>query len=94
MHQPGYLSLRLAVWVFLALLASSSADAASRSIRHRSAVAYPTVQELEASQDLKPGALLPRGVISSGGNFHAYYISGRQLPGGEYVVVIRLNRVN
>ena len=51
---------------------------------------FPSVRELEASLFARPGAEIPKMVVTQRGAFHAYYVSAKAVGNGEYDVRVRL----
>lgn len=57
---------------------------------HAGIIGFPSVAELQAQLNLRPGVELPKAILYQGRVFAPYYVGARARGNGEYVIVIRL----
>lgn len=68
------------------------AGVVAEAICAHAAPGFPSVKEFEAALDLHPGARIPQDLLIRGERYHAEYVGVEARPGGQYAIVVKLER--
>ncbi|MGD0024766.1 MAG: hypothetical protein ABSC37_09100 [Xanthobacteraceae bacterium] len=79
------LFLSIAALILIACLAVQAMHA-------EAARGFPSVKEIEAALNLYPGARIPQDLLIGGERYHAEYVGAEARRGGQYAIVVKLER--
>ncbi len=68
------------------------ASLAFQAMHADAARGFPLVKEIEAALNLVRGPCIPQDFLIRGERYHAEYVGAEQRRGGQYAIVVKLER--
>lgn len=78
--------------LFLLIAALFLACLAVQAMHADAARGFPSVKEIEAALNLYPGARIPQDFLIRGERYHAEYVGAEARRGGQYAIIVKLER--